>query len=167
MRFFYLKMHFAKEKLFCFVTKALDMTHHFLKVLNIFGFVEMPSVRSMLGRRHRRRANVDPTLGISTNLKPTIYCDLYENRDHAELHGFKDVYVWGIEESLGLKGLALWVKKWFNLYLAKLMYLNFQPLEVVSRHRDPQHQLVENYSYLFNLSTYLQILMFRHTFHSQ
>ena len=32
-----------------------------------------------------------------------------------------------------------------------LIHLNFQPLEVVSRYRDPQHQLVENYSYLFNL----------------
>ena len=31
------------------------------------------------------------------------------------------------------------------------MYLNFQPLEVVSRYRDPQPQVVENYSYLFNL----------------
>ena len=30
------------------------------------------------------------------------------------------------------------------------MYLNFQPLDVVSRYRDPQPQVVENYSYLFN-----------------
>ena len=29
--------------------------------------------------------------------------------------------------------------------------LNFQPLEVVSRYRDPQPQVVENYSYLFIL----------------
>ena len=38
-----------------------------------------------------------------------------------------------------------------NPYTAKLVYLNFQPLEVVSRYRDPQPQVVENYSYLFNL----------------
>ena len=34
----------------------------------------------------------------------------------------------------------------------KLMYFNFQPLEAVSRYRDPQPQVVENYSYLFNLT---------------
>ena len=34
---------------------------------------------------------------------------------------------------------------------AKLIYLNFHPLEVVSRYRDPQLQVGENYSYLFNL----------------
>ena len=39
-----------------------------------------------------------------------------------------------------------------NPYPAKLIYLNFQPLEVVSRYRDPQLQVAENYSYLFNLS---------------
>ena len=32
-----------------------------------------------------------------------------------------------------------------------LIYLNFQPLKVVSRHRDPQPQVVENYSCAFNL----------------
>ena len=30
-------------------------------------------------------------------------------------------------------------------YLAKLIYLNLQPLEVVSRYRDPQPEMVENY----------------------
>ena len=34
----------------------------------------------------------------------------------------------------------------FNPYLAEEIYLNFQPLEVVSRYRDPQPQVVENYS---------------------
>ena len=29
-------------------------------------------------------------------------------------------------------------------YLTKLIYLNFQPLEVVSRYRDPQSQVIEN-----------------------
>ena len=40
-----------------------------------------------------------------------------------------------------------------NPYPAKLLYLNFHPLEVVSRYRDPQLQVAENYSYLFNLSS--------------
>ena len=38
-----------------------------------------------------------------------------------------------------------------NPYSAERIYLNFQPLEVVSRYRDTQLQVVENYSYLFNL----------------
>ena len=37
-----------------------------------------------------------------------------------------------------------------NPYPNKLIYLNFQPLEVVSRYRDSQPQVSENYSYLFN-----------------
>ena len=38
-----------------------------------------------------------------------------------------------------------------NPYPANLIYFNFQPLEVVSRYRDPQPQVVENYSHLFKL----------------
>ena len=38
-----------------------------------------------------------------------------------------------------------------NPYPAKLIDLNFQPFEIVSRYRDPQPKLVENYSYLFKL----------------
>ena len=38
-------------------------------------------------------------------------------------------------------------------YPAKFIYLNFHPLEVVSRYRDPQLQVVWNYTYLFILST--------------
>ena len=34
---------------------------------------------------------------------------------------------------------------------AQFIYLNFQPLQAVSRYRDPQPQVVENYSYLFIL----------------
>ena len=34
----------------------------------------------------------------------------------------------------------------FNLLTAKLFNLNFHPLEVVSRWRDPQLQVSENYS---------------------
>ena len=36
-----------------------------------------------------------------------------------------------------------------------LIHLNFQPLEVVSRYSDPQPQVVEIYSYLFNLKPYI------------
>ena len=36
---------------------------------------------------------------------------------------------------------------------AKVIYLNFHPLEFVSHYHDPQLQVSENYSYLFNLST--------------
>ena len=42
---------------------------------------------------------------------------------------------------------------YINPLPARLLYLNFQPLEVVSRYRDPQPQVVENYSYLLNLRT--------------
>ena len=38
-----------------------------------------------------------------------------------------------------------------NHYPAKVIYLNIQPLEVVSRYRDPQPLVGENYVYLFNL----------------
>ena len=34
---------------------------------------------------------------------------------------------------------------------ARVIYLNFRPLDIVSRYRDPQSQVVENYSYLLNL----------------
>ena len=34
---------------------------------------------------------------------------------------------------------------------SKLNHLNFHPLELVSRYRDPQLQVGENYSHLFNL----------------
>ena len=39
----------------------------------------------------------------------------------------------------------------FNPLPAKSSYINFHPPEVVSRHRDPQLQVGEKYSYLFNL----------------
>ena len=45
---------------------------------------------------------------------------------------------------------TIWMESAFaNRY--PVNYLNFQLLEVVSRHRDPQPQVVENYPYLFNL----------------
>ena len=37
--------------------------------------------------------------------------------------------------------------------LVRSSNLNFQPLEVVSRYRDPQLQVDENYPYLFHLRT--------------
>ena len=56
-----------------------------------------------------------------------------------------------------MQGWCSW--KNLNPYPAKLIYLNFQPLEVVSLYHDPQihnltdpqPQVVENYSYLLNL----------------
>ena len=36
-------------------------------------------------------------------------------------------------------------KKQVNPDPAERIYLNFQPLEVADRYRDPQHQVVENY----------------------
>ena len=44
-------------------------------------------------------------------------------------------------------------KTWHTLnpYPAKLIYFNFQALEVVSRYRDSQPQMLEKYSYLYNL----------------
>ena len=38
-----------------------------------------------------------------------------------------------------------------NPLIAVLSYLNFDPLEVASRYREPQLQVGENYSYSFNL----------------
>ena len=38
-----------------------------------------------------------------------------------------------------------------NPYSAEVIYLNFQAIEVVSRCRDPQPQVLENYSYVFIL----------------
>ena len=42
-----------------------------------------------------------------------------------------------------------------------LIYLYFHPLKIVLRYRDPQFQVVENYSYLFNLrSTFCKFWCF-------
>ena len=49
-----------------------------------------------------------------------------------------------------------------NPYPAKLINLNFHSLEVVSRFRDPQPQVDENYSHLFNLGPNIY-----KSFHSQ
>ena len=52
-------------------------------------------------------------------------------------------------QKIKLFNLALYI---VNLYPAKLFYLNFQSLEVVSRYRGTQRQAAENYSYVFNCS---------------
>ena len=36
-------------------------------------------------------------------------------------------------------------------FARQVIYLNFLPLEIVSRYRDPQLQVGEKYSFLFNL----------------
>ena len=41
-------------------------------------------------------------------------------------------------------------------YPANIIYLNFQSLDVVSRYRDHQHQVAENYLYLVNLRPYIR-----------
>ena len=45
--------------------------------------------------------------------------------------------------------LANYTARWVDV--DELIYLNFQPLELVSRYRDPQAQVIDNYSYYFNL----------------
>ena len=47
----------------------------------------------------------------------------------------------------------------FNQLPAKLPYLNCHPLEMVSRYREPQLQVGKKYSYLFNLSKKMLIMM--------
>ena len=53
--------------------------------------------------------------------------------------------------SVDLKGVVDQMGFYVISVTAQLIYLNFQPLEVVSRYRDPQPQVVENWSHLFNL----------------
>ena len=57
-----------------------------------------------------------------------------------------------------LWSLGLAMQGYFHLNLkavARLCNLNFHPLEVVSRYRDPQLQVGENYSYLFSLGAHI------------
>ena len=46
-----------------------------------------------------------------------------------------------------------------NPLVAKLSYFIFHPLEVVSRYRDPQLQVGGNYSYSFNSSNQLSVIL--------
>ena len=48
------------------------------------------------------------------------------------------------------KNVYCWLIK-VSSYPAKLISFNFQPLQVVARHREPQLHVTENYSYLFEL----------------
>ena len=47
------------------------------------------------------------------------------------------------------------------------MYLNFYPVEVVSRYRDPQLQQGKTLILVQFEIKHLKIVMFKHTFHSQ
>ena len=40
---------------------------------------------------------------------------------------------------------------------AVVIYLNFQPLEMVSRYCDPQPQVIDNYLYLLNLRAFTNL----------
>ena len=55
----------------------------------------------------------------------------------------------------GLHGFIQYIPAFnhVNPHPAEVIYLNFQPLEVVSRYRDPQLQVAENYKYLINLNS--------------
>ena len=64
------------------------------------------------------------------------------------------------------------IRAYINPYPAKLFFLNFQQLEVVSRYRDPQPQVAENYSYLINLTltnnfTFKNHNVWKKSFHSK
>ena len=50
-----------------------------------------------------------------------------------------------------MRNLTPFEMNYLNTYPAKLIYLYFQPLKVVCRHRDPQPQVVEIYSDVFTL----------------
>ena len=55
-----------------------------------------------------------------------------------------------------------------NPLITTLSSLNFHQRQVVSRYRDSQLKVGENYSYLLNfrLENKLQMLLLKHTFHS-
>ena len=66
----------------------------------------------------------------------------------------------------GNKNVIMWTTDAVNPLHSTLSYLIFHPLEVVSRYRDPQLQVGENYRYSFNLrQKNMKIWMFKHTFH--
>ena len=67
--------------------------------------------------------------------------DIFDSISHLKVNKIKNKHL-----RTNRRGLIL-------IYPAELIYLNFHPLEVVSRYRDPQLQVSENYSYLFNFST--------------
>ena len=50
--------------------------------------------------------------------------------------------------------LLLFFNKLTRILLSQVIYLNVHPLEVVSRYRDPQLQVDENYAYLFKYTFY-------------
>ena len=52
--------------------------------------------------------------------------------------------------TLSISKLKLLHEAIINPFPAKLSYLIFQPIKVVSRYRDPKLQVCDNYSHLFN-----------------
>ena len=63
------------------------------------------------------------------------------------------VSIWQINAFIYIKEIINFIS--INFYSAKLIYLSFHPLKVVSRYRDPQLQVAENYSYLLDFSTHI------------
>ena len=59
---------------------------------------------------------------------------------------------WKIEESPSNYGGGGEGATRLNPFRAKLSHLHFHPLEVVSRYRDTQLQVAENYSYFSNFT---------------
>ena len=60
-----------------------------------------------------------------------------------------------LKKHFGLHGLYRIIQRCKG-YPDRLNYLNFQPIEAVSRYRDPQPQVVENLSYFFSFEhTYI------------
>ena len=95
----------------------------------------LPSARLMLGNRRRRWTNIKPALG--SRLESAGWLDAgaaYKQLSIAQSYPDND---------------RIWYKmldKYLNPLTVKLFNLNFHPLEVVSRWRDPQLQVSENYS---------------------
>ena len=56
---------------------------------------------------------------------------------------------------------------YFNPLTGKLSYYNFHPLEVMSRYRDSQLQVGENYAYFFDLRANIFKSKCWNTFYSQ
>ena len=84
-------------------------------------------------------------------ISPGVKCDLNKNR--------ACVYrrqILSLKSVPALKEL-IHTSRSLNPYPATFNNLNFHQLEVVSRYRDPQRQVGENYCYLFNLFNKLQI----------
>ena len=83
-------------------------------------------------------------------LRHVEYCDL-SSTEWLECSPMKVARSFVSVCELGNYLYAVGEYKLYPYPAAWLIYFNFQPLEVVYRYSDPQPQVVENYSYLFNL----------------